>query len=133
MLATVDLTDPESTQTLFQRYVGDGKIERLLELYEPDGALIQKDGRLLLGIAAIREHLANLLALEPSLQSKVVTKVVVADVAMLFSEWRLTGTSSDGKSFESTGSSFDVVRRKPDGTWRIAIDSPHGTLPRPTS
>lgn len=133
MPATVDdLTDPESTQTLFQRRVCDGKIEGLLELYEPGGAIIQKDGRVRLGIEAIREHLAELLALTPVLQTKVVAKVVVADVAMLFSEWRLTGTSSDGVSFESTGTSFDVVRRQPDGTWRIAIDSPHGTTPRAT-
>jgi ketosteroid isomerase-like protein len=134
MAATVDdSTAPESTQTLFQRHVCDGRIERLIELYEPGGVVIQKDGRMLPGIDAIREHLASLLALKPSLRSTVVEKIEVADVAMLFSEWRLSGTSPDGVSFESTGSSFDVVRRQPNGTWRIAIDSPHGTMPRFTS
>jgi hypothetical protein len=58
MPATVDdSTAPESTQTRFQRYVCEGKLGELVALYEPGGAIIQKDGRVLLGFEAIREHL----------------------------------------------------------------------------
>jgi ketosteroid isomerase-like protein len=124
-----DERDPESTQLLFQRYVNEARIEALLGLYEPEAAIIAKDGGVLIGLVAVRRHVEGLLALAPTLHSTVVRRIVVEDIAMLFSEWRITGTSPSGEPLTSSGRSFDVVRRQPDGTWRIAIDSPHGPVP----
>ena len=41
-------------------------------------------------------------------------------------KWVLEGTGPDGKPMRMEGQSAEVARRQPDGTWRFAIDNPHG-------
>jgi ketosteroid isomerase-like protein len=48
------------------------------------------------------------------------------DVALLVSDWTLTGTGADGNPTTLGGTTADVVRRQADGTWRYAIDNPLG-------
>jgi ketosteroid isomerase-like protein len=56
-----------------------------------------------------------------------ITKVLTAaDVALVKNRWQLDGTTLDGASVEMRGHSADVLRRSPDGDWRILIDDPWG-------
>lgn len=48
------------------------------------------------------------------------------DIALIFSDWSLTMTGPDGQPSELKGQTSDVLRRQPDGNWRIVIDSPFG-------
>ena len=48
------------------------------------------------------------------------------DLAFLLSRWTVTGTGQDGDALGMAGQTADVVRRQPDGSWRIAIDNPFG-------
>ncbi len=53
--------------------------------------------------------------------------LTTGDLAMSLVKWTLNGTGPDGKPLTMTGTSSDVARRQPDGTWRMVIDNPWGT------
>ena len=56
-----------------------------------------------------------------------ITNVLTAgDVALVQNRWQLEGTQPDGSPVEMRGHSADVLRRTPDGGWRILIDDPWG-------
>lgn len=66
--------------------------------------------------------------LAPTGKIRIETKSVIeaGEVALLRSQWRLTGTSPTGKPIDMSHNSTEVVRRQPDGTWRYLIDHPFG-------
>jgi len=41
-------------------------------------------------------------------------------------EWQFHGAPSDGDEVSTTGTSIEVVRRQPDGSWRYPIHLPRG-------
>ena len=49
------------------------------------------------------------------------------DTALVSNRWRLTGATPDGTPVEMAGTSADVLRKRPDGTWGIVIDDPWGS------
>ena len=46
--------------------------------------------------------------------------------AVLSANWRFHGTTTDGGDVSSPGTSIEVARREPDGSWRYLIDLPYG-------
>ena len=54
-------------------------------------------------------------------------KVVQAgDTALLMGDWQFHGTTSDGGSVSTSGTSIEVACRQSDGSWRYVIDLPFG-------
>ena len=52
--------------------------------------------------------------------------LTAGDVALVMNRWRLECTQADGAPVEMGNHSADVLRRAPDGGWRILIDDPWG-------
>jgi uncharacterized protein (TIGR02246 family) len=119
-------TSPRDVIERFARYLGDRDLEALVGLYEPDAAFEAEPGTVVHGHGAIRQALARFLALEPTITGEI-QKVVEADgTALVVNKWRLGGTGPDGAPIEMGGLSADVMRRRPDGSWRVLIDDPWG-------
>ena len=95
-------------------------------MYEDDAAYIDGHGTVARGHDQIRAALAELIALQPTLDCYEITVDENGDLAILRARWIFSGTNPDGTTFESRGRSIEVVRRQPDGTWRFAIDLPDG-------
>jgi ketosteroid isomerase-like protein len=57
-----------------------------------------------------------------------VVKVIPTgkDLALVYNDWTLSATGADGSPIERSGKAIEVMRRQPDGTWRVAIDDPVG-------
>jgi ketosteroid isomerase-like protein len=66
--------------------------------------------------------------LELNAKIKLDTKSAIqsGELALLRSDWQMTGTGPDGKPFTIAHSSTEVVRRQPDGRWLYVIDHPFG-------
>lgn len=47
-------------------------------------------------------------------------------VALMSSQWKLTGSGPDGKSIEMNGKGVEVARQQPNGDWLLAVDHPFG-------
>ena len=118
---------PEQCDELFTRFANARDLEGLVSLYEPDAVLAQQSGEPARGAAAVRASLAGLLAAEPALEMKVVRKLAAGDdLAVLYSDYRIR---MQGAPEPISGRSMIVVRRRPDGTWRILVDDPFVSAP----
>jgi ketosteroid isomerase-like protein len=65
--------------------------------------------------------------LNGKLDLKIKRVLQSSDLALVISEWSVSGTGPDGKPVNMAAKSADVLRQQADGTWRFAIDNPWGT------
>ena len=120
---------PEECDLLLFEVIETGDLDAALALYEPDAMFVVSPDHIVTGHAAIREVLKGMIAAKGAGRLDGVTAVRSADDSVAFT--RATGSSTspglDGKPVTTTFHSIEVVRKQPDGTWRIAIDDPSGS------
>lgn len=124
-MSTAPTTAAELPATFADR-LGAGDLDGALALYEPDATFAPQPGAQVTGLDAIREALTQFVALRPTLEGEVEKVLEADDVALVTNRWTLRGTGPDGGPLEMAGVSADVMRRQPDGTWRILVDDPWG-------
>jgi ketosteroid isomerase-like protein len=113
----------------FARAFNSRSIDNLLALYEAD-AVLRIDGseRSLIGLTAIATELQKLLQTPGTMMSRTNFCIQNGDLALLRADWELR--ANDG-AIVASGSSAELARRQPDGTWRYVIDHAAGAgLPR---
>ena len=118
--------NPEDVDRLFGEHLNAGDLDALVALYEPNASLTAAPGQRVTGHAAIREALAGFLAAKPRMTMRARTIAQVGDVALTSANWTLDMTGPDGKPAQMSAQSVEVVRRHPDGSWRVVIDEPFG-------
>lgn len=106
----------------FQR----GDIDTVMETYEPEARVVFEPGAPLGGDEALRAAFAEFAAVKPVFTYAGHDVVVAGDVALHLAPWTMTGTLPDGTPVSQTGLSVAVMRRQPDGAWRMVIDHPYG-------
>jgi uncharacterized protein (TIGR02246 family) len=120
-------TTPEAVIERFSTLLSDSDLDALVELYEPDAVFAPQPGQTVTGRAAIREALTGFLELRPEMDGEIQEVLMSEDTALVSNRWSLRGTRPDGSPVELAGTSSDVMRRGPDGGWRIVIDNPWGS------
>jgi uncharacterized protein (TIGR02246 family) len=125
--AIIDTSTPERLIRAFTDRVHAGDLDGLVALYEPGAVFEPEPGVVLRGRDAIRQALAALLAVRPTMVATVVQVLEADDVALVVNEWTLTGAGPDGAEVRRDGRSADVVRRQPDGSWLVLVDKPWAT------
>ena len=106
---------PEDLSEFFLQRANDADVEGLVALYEPDAVLAFAPGRVVVGHDEIRRVYRELLADPPVFRSDGQRPPLRnGDLA-------LTSTRLPGG-----GTTVEVARRQPDGTWLWAID--HASL-----
>lgn len=113
--------NPEEVHTLFSAYFSAGDLDSLVSLYEPGAVIMPEPGQTVAGKDAIRQVLSSFLALKGAFAMQPAHVVRCDDIALLCSRWTLEGTG-----VQLSGQTADVVRRQPDGSWLMVIDSPFG-------
>ena len=117
---------PEDCDRMFAACVKARDLDGLVALYEPEAQYVRRNGTVLVGQAAIREHLQSVTNVATEIEMNVVRVVALNDVALLYNDWTSKTVSEDGRVRESAGKAIEVVRRQPDGRWLFAIDDPFG-------
>ncbi|MHC5209887.1 MAG: YybH family protein [Planctomycetota bacterium] len=119
---------PEDCDLLLFKLLETGDIDAALALYEPDAVFVVSPGQVVTGHAAIREVLQGMLAVNATGKLDEVTALRSADGSVAFTRAKgsSTGPGPDGKPVTTPFHSVEVVRRQPDGTWRITVDDPSG-------
>ena len=102
-----------------------GNLDATADLYERSGVFVAQPGMLAEGTSAVRAALAQFFALRPQLAVAASRIIVAGDIALALTQWKLDGAGPDGP-IHMTGTATDVLRRQPDGAWRVAIDNPWG-------
>jgi uncharacterized protein (TIGR02246 family) len=119
-------SNPLDAVNNFVSAMNKGDLETALGLYEPGAAFVVQPGVVATGLAAVREALAGMLSLKPTLTTEAYQVVEAGDVALYCSRWRMSGTDPAGNTIQNQGRSSDILRRQTDGNWRIALDNPYG-------
>jgi uncharacterized protein (TIGR02246 family) len=118
-------TTPEQVHVLWREATNAGDLEAIVALYEPQAAIVNTEGELLEGLDAVRHVTEGLLQLKPTFELRVERVLRCGDVALLLSPWTMSATA-EGTPMTLQGTTTDLVRRQPDGTWRFVIDNPTG-------
>jgi uncharacterized protein (TIGR02246 family) len=116
---------PQDLHTLFTNAFNAGSAEGLLALYEENASFVTGPAASVTGKAAIAEVVAGFLSLNGTVQLDTVSVTEGGgDIALIEGRWTLDGTDPEGNAVHLTGSSREVVRRQPDGSWLYVIDNP---------
>ena len=116
---------PKDAHRLFVEAFNAADLDALVALYEPEAVMID-DAGIVHGRQAIRHALQGFLSARPRMELETKSVVQSGDLALLRADWRIRGTAPDGKSFETSHHSSEVVRRQADDTWLYVIDHPFG-------
>jgi uncharacterized protein (TIGR02246 family) len=109
----------------FEAAFNAGDIDALLALYEPEAVFVARGGEILRGHDEIRIAFERMFAAKIRIHLETAGIVEgVEGLVLMHGCWTLTGTQADGTPLETMGTSAEVLRRQPDGSWRYAIDNP---------
>jgi uncharacterized protein (TIGR02246 family) len=119
---------PEECDLILFDVIAKGDLDAALDLYEQDAVFVVPGGQVVTGRAAIRKVLQGMIAANAAGKIDSVTAVSSADGTVAFTRVRGSTTvpGPDGKPATVPFQSVEVVRKQPDGTWRIVIDDPSG-------
>ncbi|MHC4847739.1 MAG: YybH family protein [Planctomycetota bacterium] len=119
---------PEECDLRLFEVIETGDLDAALSLYEPDAVFVVSPDHVVTGHAAIREVLQGMISAGATGKLEEVTAVTSASGSLAFTRAKgsSTGPGPDGNPVTTHFHSIEVVRKQPDGTWRIAIDDPSG-------
>ena len=117
---------PEDCDRAFAASVKARDLDGVMSLYESDAQYVRRNGAVVIGQSAIREHLQSITNAPTEIEMDVVRVVALNGIALIYNDWTSKTVSEDGQVRESSGKAIEVVRRQPDGRWLFAIDDPFG-------
>jgi uncharacterized protein (TIGR02246 family) len=126
---TQAIQDPATICDRFSEACNASDLERLLSLYHPDAVIVERTGELSRGTAAVHDHLTRLLAMKPTMRILSSKTVIAGDIALDVHQWECGATAPDGAPIHLESQGADLLRRQPDGSWRVVIDNPWGAQP----
>src|SRR5215467_1175401 len=118
------IMSPEELLELQVKEFNKGNINFLMTLYENDACFASKPGQVVDGLENIRQSFRSFIEMGGKLQAKPKRVLRAGDLALLITEWSISGTESDGKPINLTGNGTVVLRRQSDGSWLMVIENP---------
>ena len=116
---------PEDISPALAAAFNAADLDAMAALYEPQAVLVDEHGARHHGVGAIRAALAAALDAGGVMASMPSFAIIAGDVAVTGADWRLEAQDTCDRPV-AEGSSLEVLRRQPDGTWRYLIDCPSG-------
>ena len=103
-----------------------------MTLYENDACFSSEPGQVVKDLESIHKSLQRFIDMRAKLEARVKRVIQASDLALLITEWSMSGTAFDGKPMRLSGRGTVVMRRQKqqlsDGiAWRIVIENPWGT------
>ncbi len=122
-----DAHNPSSMYAAYLKAFNAGNVDATLACYEPQACFMSRSGRAAHGAAELREVFRVTFANKPQMKFNL-RKVIPAgaDLALVVLEWRSKAVSAEGEVRLWSGMATDIVRRQPDGDWKIVLDNPYG-------
>ncbi|MGA5867861.1 YybH family protein [Streptomyces cinereoruber] len=137
---------PAELLTLLGERIKAKDVEGIIALHEPEAAIVDYDGSIVRGHAAIRAFYIEWFKLDPVLTVNPLQTVVAGGwrtwdgktrdrTASIMGDYSLTQNAADGTRETFTGAFCDTVKEQWDGSWLYIQDNPyppHGG-PAPTA
>jgi ketosteroid isomerase-like protein len=117
---------PEDWPRVFEQHLNAGDLEATLALYDREARFVAPSGETLAGHDGIRPVLAGLIGAGTRFQSRVVKAVVSGEIAVLYTDFSGTTRDARGETVPIRSAAIEVLRRQPDGTWKLVVGDPNG-------
>ncbi len=104
-----------------------GDIDTVMETYEPKQSIAFEPGNPVSDAALARDLFHRFRSVSPKFSYSGHEVIVEGDLAVHIAPWTMTGTDPEGKPVRGEGLSIAVLRRQPDGSWKMVIDNPYGS------
>jgi uncharacterized protein (TIGR02246 family) len=118
-------SNPEDWPSVFEQHLNAGDLDKVMSLYEPDARFVAPSGKTLIGRDRIRQVIAGLIQSNTKFQSRVLRVSRIDDLALLYTDFDGTAVDGSGKTIELRSRAIEVLRRQPDGTWKLIIGDPN--------
>jgi ketosteroid isomerase-like protein len=115
-----------STIDAMTRAFHAGDVDGIMRTYEAGAVVVGEPGSRVRGDAQLRAMFAGFIAAKARFSFAGHEVIEAGDLALHLTPWTMTGVGPDGAAITSAGLSIAVLRRGPDGTWRMVIDDPFG-------
>lgn len=128
------MTDQDQVHHLVEQMTAafqEGHIDAVLNAYVDGAQVVFEPGNPTSGEEALRAQFTGFAAMNPEFTYIGHEVVVSGDTALHLAPWNMTATLPDGQALEQSGLSVAVMRRQPDGSWKMMIDHPYGDHMRP--
>jgi ketosteroid isomerase-like protein len=119
---------PEQAVEFLDRAFNDGDLERVLGFYDSLAVVVTQPNQTLTvrGAEELRSFFARVMP-SGGTAKQLKTRVVEADgVALFTSHWTFNARGATAVSEPPTFTATTVLRKQPDGGWKILIDNPYG-------
>ena len=101
-------------------------IAGVMASYETEATVVFEPGSPVSDAAQLEQMFAGMAAVNPVFDYVGHEVIVNGDIAVHIAPWSMTGKTPDGQELAQSGLSIAVLRRQPDGSWKMVIDNPHG-------
>lgn len=118
------VSNARDNHSVFEKLSSQGDVDGLIEMYDDRATYVASPDQVLEGHAEIRTALQAMVDMGYETRLELVGLVESGDVALEKSRWTTRIKAEDGTTTESSGLSTVVLKRHPDGCWRIVIDDP---------
>ncbi len=115
---------PTDIHTTFMNAVNAKDVDGLLAMYDTSGIAVHLDGSECTGSDAMRGMFSELTGFIRTIHGTTRKVLVGGDIALSSAAWTAEITLPDGTITTQQGTTAEVSRRQPDGTWRVVIDDP---------
>lgn len=128
---TGDMTQDEKdvlalVQTMTRSFE-EGDLDTVMKTYEDNQTIMFQPGEAVSDGAAARQIFEQFAAVSPKFSYSGHEVIVEGDLAVHIAPWQMNGRDPEGNPVTGGGLSIAVLRRQPDGSWKMVIDNPHGS------
>lgn len=106
--------------------VAKADVAGVLATYEEGAVVMGRPEEPISGRAKLSAFFTELAAVAPRFQFLDEQVIEAGDIALHLATWTMEGTAPDGSPLTDRGLSIAVLRRQPDGHWKMIIDQPYG-------
>lgn len=126
------ITDPTVGHDAFPRFLNDGNLDAIVDLYADDAVMVVAGGATVIGRDAIRAYFAEAMTDFDHVDMHTLWEVRHTDTAVFRSIYTLYFRTADGGLAEVTSSGIEVEQLQPDGTWLFIVDHHFGGVDEAT-
>lgn len=112
-------------ETMTSNFQGND-IAGVMASYETEATVVFEPGSPISDSAQLEQMFAGMAAVNPVFDYAGHEVIVNGDIAIHIAPWSMNGKTPDGQELAQSGLSIAVLRRQPDGSWKMVIDNPHG-------
>src|SRR5262245_34320989 len=101
-------------------------LDAVLGSYVDGAVVVFEPGHPVSDAAALRAGFKMFFGFKPHFTYGGHEVLASGDLALHFAPWTMDGTGPDGNPLRQSGLSVALLRRGPDGQWKLVIDNPFG-------